>query len=40
LVVAQAPADDRLTFVDQGVIPAAAVLLAEQREAAVRVNAG
>src|SRR5712691_6766010 len=36
LVVAQAAADDRLSFVDQGAIPTATVLLVEQREAAVR----
>jgi hypothetical protein len=39
LVVAQAAAHDRLAVVDQGAIPAAAVLLAEQREAAVGANA-
>jgi len=35
LVAAKAPADDRLTFLDQGPIPSSAVLLAEQHQGAV-----
>src|SRR5712691_2412855 len=39
LMAADAATDDRLSFVDQGAIPSLAVLLAEQRKAAVRANA-
>src|SRR5712691_3427247 len=39
LVAAEAATDDRLSFLDQGAIPTATVLLAEQRKAAVRANA-
>jgi hypothetical protein len=35
LVAAKAAADDRLTVFDQAAVPAASVLLAEQREGAV-----
>jgi len=39
LVAVEAATDDRLPFVDQGAIPSFAVLLAEQRKAAVQANA-